>query len=227
MSPRSRSITTGENTCWLGWSIIFCVVFSSNSLFLNFPLTDRSWSVMSGNLTMLLAKSKVTEYFLKKDIPMRMFPIVGRTMNVSSKILPPMKNRKRTCFLTGTMLPLAISTLNSGAGSSSRRAAGWAVRVRRSSASERALWIAPVSSRPKFSYARNWSGTYSILSFLLSWRVALNWRISYFGFFTGFSGLTDAVGVSAFGWSRAVLLEGSWLTLLTSSLGFISFGLMV
>ena len=124
MSPRSRSITTGAKACWLGWSTIFYVVFSSSGLFLNLPLTDRNWSVMSGNLTMLLARSRVTESFLKKDIPMRMFPIVRRTMNVSSKIFPPMKNRRKTCFLTGTMLPLVICTLNSGAWSSSRRAAG-------------------------------------------------------------------------------------------------------
>ena len=71
---------------------------------------------MSGNLTMLLAKSRDTEYFLKNDIPMSTFPIVGRTMNVSSKTLPPMKSRSNTCFLTRTMLPLAIRTLNSGRG---------------------------------------------------------------------------------------------------------------
>ena len=134
---------------------------------------------------MLLAKSRVTEYFLKNDIPKRTFPIVGRTMNVSSKTLPPIKNRSNTCFLTGTLLPLAIWTLNSGAGSSWRRAAGCPERIRRSSASDSTLWIAPVSRRPKFSYSRNWRGTYSILSFLLSCNVALNCLISYFGFFGG------------------------------------------
>ena len=106
---------------------------------MNFPLKGRSWRVMSGNLTMLLAKSRVTEYFLKNDIPMSTFPIVGRPMNVSSKTLPPMKNRSSTCFLTGTILPLAIWTLNSGAASSWRRAAGCAERIRQCSASDSAL----------------------------------------------------------------------------------------
>ena len=151
---------------------------------------------MSGNFTMLLARSRVTEYFLKNDIPMSTLPMVGRTMNVSSKTLPLMKNRSSTCFLTGTMLPLAIWTLNSWAGSSWRRAAGCAERIRRSSASDSALWIAPVSRRPKFSYARNWRGTYNILSFLLSCSVALNCRISYLGFFVGLEDLED-VGCSS------------------------------
>ena len=73
---------------------------------------------------MLFARSSVTKYFLKKDIPMRMFPIVGKIMNVSSNIFPPMKKRSNTCFLTGTMFPLAIWTLMSGVGYSSNWAAG-------------------------------------------------------------------------------------------------------
>ena len=59
---------------------------------------------------MLVARSKVTEYFLNNDMPMRTLPIVGRTMMVLSKTLPPMKERNSTCFLTGTILPLSICT---------------------------------------------------------------------------------------------------------------------
>ena len=66
---------------------------------------------------MLLAVSNVTEYFLKNGIPMRMLPIVERTMKVSSKISHPMNNRSSTCFRTGTIFQLAICTLNSGVGS--------------------------------------------------------------------------------------------------------------
>ena len=66
MSPISRSITTGAKACWLGWSTIFCVVFNSSSLFLNLPLTDPNWSVMSGNLTMLLARSIVYSIFFEE-----------------------------------------------------------------------------------------------------------------------------------------------------------------
>ena len=108
---------------------------------------------------MLFARSSVTEYFLKNDIPIKMFPIVGKIINVSSNTFPPIKNRRRTSFRTGTMLPLAIWTLKSGAGYSSSWAAGWACNIRRSSFSDIALWIAPVSSSPWFSYALNWRGT--------------------------------------------------------------------
>ena len=65
---------------------------------------------------MFFARSRVTEYFLKKDIPVRIIPIVGRIMKVSSNIFIPMKKRRRTCFRNGTILPFAIWTLESGAG---------------------------------------------------------------------------------------------------------------
>ena len=164
---------------------------------------------------------------MKKDIPMSTFPIVGRTINVPSKTFAPIKNRSKTCFLTGTMFPLTVWILNSGAESSWRRAAGWTVRMRRSFVSERALWIAPVSSRPKVSYSRNWSGTYSIFSFLVSCRVALNSRILYFSFFCGLFGCGDLVCLSPFGWSGGVLSEFNCFMLWTLGLRLFFFGLIV
>ena len=71
-------------------------------------------------------------------------------MNVSSKTFRPIKIRNKTCFLTGTMLPLTIWILNYGAGSSWRKGAGCAERMRRSSAPDSALRIATVSGRPIF-----------------------------------------------------------------------------
>ena len=138
------------------------------------PRSGLSCKVMSGNLTTLFARSSVTEYFLKKDIPIKMLPMVGRIMKVSSRTLAPMKKRSSTCFRTGTMLPFAIWTLKSGAGYFSRSAAGWADRNRLSSSSDIALPIAPVSRSPWFSYCRDCNGTYNILSFLFNWRVAVN-----------------------------------------------------
>ena len=108
---------------------------------------------------MLFARSRVTEYFLKKDIPINIFSIVGNIMNVSSNTFPPIKNRRRTCFRTETILPLAIWTLKSGTVYSSSWAAGWACSIRRSSFSDITLRIAPVSSSPFFSYALNCRGT--------------------------------------------------------------------
>ena len=43
-----------------------------------------------------------------------MFPKDGKTMNICSDSFPAILNFKLTCFLTGTMLPLAIWILNMG-----------------------------------------------------------------------------------------------------------------
>ena len=153
--PMFLPVVASTKICCPGEMVVFWVVLSSNICSLNFPFGGFSWRVISGNRTMLFARSSVTEYFLKKDIPMRMFPIVGKIMNVSSNTFPPMKKRNSTCFLTGTMFPLAIWTLKSGAGYSSNWAAGGACKMRRSSFSDIALCIAPVSSSPSISYSRN------------------------------------------------------------------------
>ena len=52
--------------------------------------------------------STVTEYFLRKVMRIRMFPFVGKTMKVYSSIFPAIMNFGATCFLTVTILPLAI-----------------------------------------------------------------------------------------------------------------------
>ena len=171
---RSLSARTGTMIWWSGFMTVFCVVRNSIIWILYRPLSGFSCRVMSGNLTTLLARSSVTEYFLKNDIPIKMLPMVGRIMKVSSNTLPPMKKRSSTCFRTGTMLPFAIWTLKSGAGYSSRSAAGCADRIRLSSSSDIALLIAPVSRSPWFSYSRNCNGTYNNLSFLFNWSVAVN-----------------------------------------------------
>ena len=131
MSPMSRSMITGKINCWFGCMTVFCVVFDSINLFSNFPFIGWTWKVMSRNLTMVMPRFRVTEYFLKNDLPMRTLLIKGSTMKVPSNTLPPMKKRRKACFCTGTMLSLAICTSKSGAGSSSRRAAAWAVSIRR------------------------------------------------------------------------------------------------
>ena len=157
--PMSFSAMTGIKICCHGEMVVFCDALSSNICNLNFSFCGFSWRVISGSLTMLFARSKVTEYFLKKDIPMNIFPIVGNIMNVSSNTFPPLKNRRRTCFRTGTILPLAIWTLKSGAGYSLSWVAGWACSIRRSSFSDIALWISPVASSPWFAYALSCRGT--------------------------------------------------------------------
>ena len=174
------------------------------------PRSGFSCNVMSGNLTTLLARSSVTEYFLKKDIPIKMLPMVGRIMKVSSKTLPPMKKRSSTCFRTGTMLPFAIWTLKSGAGYSSRSAAGWADRIRLSSSSDTALLIAPVSRSPWFSYCRNCNRTYNILSFLFNWSVADNAWIAT-SFFRVVVFFTWSVVVVGLGRSLSSVICSSWL----------------
>ena len=43
-----------------------------------------------------------------KDMPLKILPMVGNKMKVSSKMLRARKNGSWTCFLMGTMLLLAI-----------------------------------------------------------------------------------------------------------------------
>ena len=69
--PRSFSARTGTMSWWSGCITVFWVVRNSIIRILYVPHSGLSCKVMSGNLTTLLARSSVTEYFLKKDIPIK------------------------------------------------------------------------------------------------------------------------------------------------------------
>ena len=87
----------GTISRWMGLTTIFCVTSSSNAPHLTLPCLDWSCSYWSGILTRFYFKSSLTEHFLKNNIPMRMLPIVGSTMNWSSKLRPARNYRNRTC----------------------------------------------------------------------------------------------------------------------------------
>ena len=114
----SSSLATivGTITGWNGPTTTFYVVLSSNTPHLTFPCSGRSCIDISGKWIILFFKSNVTEYFLKDDIPMNALPLVGSTVNCSSKNRPATKTKRWACVQTSTIMPLAICFLPSMAG---------------------------------------------------------------------------------------------------------------
>ena len=93
--PMSSSVMTGTKNCCKGgitvfWKMRNCIIFVLNS-----PLVIQSWELLSGKPTMMFARSSVTENFLKKIIPMRLLPIVGKIMNTSPKIIPSINEKSK------------------------------------------------------------------------------------------------------------------------------------
>ena len=174
-------VHTGTIICWWGGSTILWVTLNSHMSQLCLPFALRSWKGTSGKWIRWYRISSNTEFCLKYEIPFRMFANVGRIINVSSNCLSSMENCSKTCKTclgVGTMLPLAIATLNSGAGISSSRAMEWVVRMLRKSVFDIALCKAVVYSSAFFSYCANWSGIYIVLWRRFNWIVAVNNRIS-------------------------------------------------
>ena len=98
--------------------------------------------------------SSVTQFCSEDDFPIRIYPIVGKLMNVPSKCLAAIKKRDETCFQTGTMFAMAIWTIKSGSGIPLMRAIGCVLKIRRSSFSHIALLKTPVSRSPFFRIVR-------------------------------------------------------------------------
>ena len=151
---RDDSFLTGVQFYKTGFEFLFCCCLTCIDI------------ISFGKWTKWFLISRLTECFLNYDIPIRIVPIVGRTRTVSSNTFPAIKNLRSTCFLIETRLSLAICTLKFGGGSSLKRASGCACRIFLDSASERALWMAPVSKTPWFSFWSICKETYHILCFL-------------------------------------------------------------
>ena len=98
------TITFWNESTTTSWRVV-----SSKTPRLNFQWCGLKKNDKSGKWTRLLLRSNVKEHFLKKDVSMRMLPIVGSTMQVSSEIFHARRNWIGTCFRVGMMLPLAIS----------------------------------------------------------------------------------------------------------------------
>ena len=111
----SSSLATivGTITCWNGPATTFYVVLSAKTPHLKLPCSGRSCIDISGKWIMLFFKSNVTEYFLKDDIPMNTLPLVGSTVNCSSKNCTATKTQRMACVQTSTIMPLATCFLPS------------------------------------------------------------------------------------------------------------------
>ena len=128
--------------------------------------------------------SSVTECFLRKVMPIKMFTIVSKTKNVSSNFFLAVPKYSVTCFLTRTVLPLEIWILNLGGSNSRSNASGRAVGVFRSSFPESALWTALEFRRPKFLQFLYCGNTHNIRWLLFKFNVFVSSLISYFSVFS-------------------------------------------